>query len=164
MYICGSLFLTFLIATTVLAFFSKDNMSRLAGYFAIKPIVVYSISLVNWFYSHAWWNPSQSTTLWLIFHFGFEFCLLLVIIFGFRDIFDKSYKLPSLFAGLDSIRWGSLLFLVLASEVFALDLINTYTTSFILFEITFSTTLFAIFALVLAFTRRKKLQTNQGKV
>jgi hypothetical protein len=151
-------------ATTVLTFFSKEKVSRLAGYFAIKPIVVYSISLLNWFYFDARWNPSQSWTLWLIFHFSLELGLLLVIIFGFRDLYENSYKLPWLFAGFDAVRWGSLLGLLLASKLFALDLINTYTIDFIYFETTFSTTLFAIFALLLAFTRRKKLQTTQGKV
>ena len=164
MYLCGSLLLTTLIATTVLTFFSKDKVSRLAGYFAIKPIVVYSISLLNWFYFDAWWNPSQSWTLWLIFHFSFELGLLLVIVFGFRDLYENSYKLPWLFAGFDAIRWGSLLGLLSASELFALDMINTYTIDFMFFEATSSTTLFAIFALFLAFTRRKKLQATQGKV
>jgi hypothetical protein len=112
----------------------------------------------------AWWNSSQSLTLWLIFHFSFEFCLLLVIVFGFKNLYEKSYKLPWLFAGLDAFRWGSVLAFVSVSEFFGLDLINTYTTDFMYFEITFSTTLFAIFALFLAFARRKKSQISQGIV
>ena len=150
LYFCGSTFLAFLIATTVLAFFSKDKTSRLAGYFAIKPIVVYLVSFWTWYY-YPWWSHTLDWTPWFVAHFIVEFFLLLTIVYWFRDLYTASSRFPWLFVGLDFLRWGSMLFLF--SDLGLLN--NAYVAYFILFCFP---VLYAILALIFSLAQRRKLQ------
>ena len=149
-YFCSSTLLTFVVAAIVLTFFSKDKMSRLAGCFAIKPLVTYLFSFGTWYF-YPWLSPTLGWTPWIVVHFVIEICLLFVIVFWFRDLYKESYWLSRLFAFLDFLRLGILLILVLGIKLFGFFYIN-YLLLFLF------TLLVAIVALIVAITRRGQLQ------
>jgi hypothetical protein len=150
LYFCGSTLLTFAIAAIVLAFFSKDKMSRLAGCFAIKPLVTYSFSFGTWYF-YPWLSPTLDWTPWIVVHFVVEICLLFGIVFWFRDLYKESYWLSWLFVFLDFLRLGILLIPALGIKLFGYIYIN-YILLFLF------TMLVAIVSLIVAITRRRQLQ------
>ena len=155
LYFCGSTFFTFLIAAVVLTFFAKDKTSRFAGYFVMKPIVVYTVSYITWRYYP--WITTLDWTPWFAIHFLVEFLFLLTIVYWFRDLYRTSGRILWLFIVLDFLRWGSVLLLI-ASPVL---LENVYLFIFIFFGRPVQNT---IIALIFSFNQRNKLQVVQNNL
>ena len=151
-YLCSSILLVFLISISVIVVFRNDKTSQLVGFFALKSIVIYGLA----FTAVVSRLRMPSHHLWVVAYSALELFLLLLIALRFRDLYNKSSRLPWLFAGLDFIRWWILLFF-LALSVYS-DSLNQSHDLLISSGTIIYSALLAIFGLVLGVVRRKKTQ------
>jgi len=150
-YFCGSTLLISLIAISVIVFFRKEKTSQLAGFFALKFIIVYGLA-----FTAVVLRLRMSAPIWLATYSVIEFSLFFMIILRFRDLYNKSSRLPWLFAGCDFIRWGTL-FSLAAKSLFSYSL-NIDQMALISSGIMVYSIVLALFGLFLGVIRRKKVQ------
>jgi len=151
-YLCSSIIFVFLIAIGVIVIFRKDKTSQLVGFFALKSIVVYGLA----FTAVISRLRMPSHHLWVVAYSTLELFLLSLIVFWFRDLYNKSSRLPWLFASLDIARWGILLSF-LALDVYS-DILNRSHALWISSGTIIYSALLAVFGLILGVVRRKKTQ------
>jgi hypothetical protein len=113
-YVVFPLALPLLIGTLVLVAFWKDRVSRLAGFFTLKPVITYPMFLmfsISNYYSVKSFGE-------LLFPLLPAIGLTLLIVFAFRDLFRKSW-IAGLFLAFDIFRWANTLVLnYLESQLF----------------------------------------------
>lgn len=152
LYFCSSSALV-LIVGLVLCFFWKAKIGRFLGFFVLKPVIVYWISLISWVYLY--YRIHTHLNIFYIIHFVLEVCLLLVIYYWSREIYQGFSQLPRLFVGFDLLRWGSAL---LFSNIVPID-----NSGEIAYLILFTTPILAaVFVLIYAINRRQTSQLFQG--
>lgn len=156
LYFCGSIFFTFLIGMIILVFFWRDKICRFVGFFTIKPVVAYLLSLIIW-WNLNYWRISNlyiypSRYFWYAIHFVIETCLLIVMVFWFADLRHKLNRLFNLLICFDVLRWCSTLFLFSDIGLFH----NAGIAYFVLFVFP---VIYATVALIFVVTQIKKLET-----
>lgn len=154
-YFCGSISLTLLLATSIFVFFSKDSLSRLVGWFAMKPVIAYGSWITILLLGLGTW-----TSLY-IFYAVIEMFLLLVIFFQFKTSYQKNFWTFWLFTLLDFARWGSMFFILASTDIFGIWGVDRNMARMLLTGIMFYSTLFALFGCLFSIVRRQKTYSTR---
>jgi hypothetical protein len=143
-----SFFIITIVSILFLLTSRNDDLTRLSGFYAIKPIVVYLLV----FFSIS--DPPSIATR--ILFFVLEIGLTVIIIYKFKRLYTKAIKLSWVFLALDMLRWLTLPILVLEG----IRLPGWLSIMILLFPVEF-----LLIALIVSFVRRRRqVKVNQTRL